>query len=189
MLSNDWHPFRENPSVCMQRNVDETSSIWSCRSGLTTVLMKFETVYHVVHWQKVRTGDRTLSRAILNKKNSVTVRILSRATARNSRGTQRQCVFYVTRSGGKSCERRNVDGFHCHGECRVLSLLASRKGTRKIAWGIWQPVLLLRLPSLFYSTSRRLRRIRAVWTTSLCLPSCWIVSQLLRIKATSHLPL
>lgn len=43
------------------------------------MLIKFETVYRVVHWQKVRTGDRTLSRAILNKKNSATVRILSRA--------------------------------------------------------------------------------------------------------------
>lgn len=40
------------------------------------MLVKFETVYHVVHWQKVRTGDRALSRAILNKKSSVSVRIL-----------------------------------------------------------------------------------------------------------------
>lgn len=63
------------------------------------MLLKFETVYRVVHWQKVRTGDRTLSRAILNKKNSGTVRILSRAAARNSsRNGATMCVLcYVFR--------------------------------------------------------------------------------------------
>lgn len=58
------------------------------------MLMKFETVYHVVRLQKVRTEDRTLPRAILNKKNSVNVRILSRATARNSsRNGAAMCVL------------------------------------------------------------------------------------------------